>query len=859
MNTTKNWLLVSASAFGLASAAPALAQTEAAGAPPAAQNSAAGGNVEEIVVTAQKRTQSINDVGLTIQAATGEMLRERGIDSPKDLGKLVPGFSYTESIYSTPVFTLRGIGLYDATFGAPPAVSVYTDQVPRNVPVMSSALDLDIAQVEVLKGPQGTLFGQSSTGGAINYITAKPTDEFKAGIDLSYERFDKIEGQGFISGPITDTLKARLAFGAANGGAWQYSISRPNDQNGAVRKLEGRLTVDWEPIDRLKIEASATGVRDHSDVQAPQYIGTEFNIYSASALAQANASPSTRNPYGIVNNAAYASITTPGSPNYDPSFLGRQATVVARLNGSNPTQAAGARAILGTADANGNAQAAEWTPGLLGQSHNEYYQFTLRGDYRLTDELTATSVTAFAHQLLNYAQDLDATVAQVVDVPLFGSVRAFNQELRLSGDMKPLNWIVGFSYDNMSTSQSNYYELSQYSGNQPIPSLAPISLTLNNFNSQLKTYAGFGNIEYAVTPSLSVIGGLRYTQNDQTASYCYNDPAIDTGQSTAAVFSALQDAFTGKTLPAIKPGQCFPLGDGLAGTTFGEPTLAPVTRTLNQHNLSFRFGANYKLDDGTLLYATISQGYKTGIFSAIGASSTSQYAPAVQEKVVAYETGFKSPLIPEILNLDGAFFYYDYTNKQVRARVLDSIYGLLEKMVNVPQSAIWGFEAELVAHPFGGMTVSANGTYLNSQVTSAFSKTIDGTPVYNAQGYTGDFKGSDLPFTPSFSANLDAQYEWPLRNNLVAFVGGTVVYEGRQNTTFQNNVLLAPEFEIPAYTTLDLRVGLESDDGRWMVTAYGKNVTNEYYTTSITSYLDTRFRFTGRPAVYGASLRYRFD
>jgi outer membrane receptor protein involved in Fe transport len=838
-------------------ALPAFAQADAAGAPAASQSSS--GNVEEIVVTAQKRTQSINDVGLTIQAATATTLTERGIDGPKDLGKLVPGFSYTESIYSTPVFTLRGIGLYDATFGAPPAVSVYTDQVPRNLPVMSSALDLDLERVEVLKGPQGTLFGQSSTGGAINYITAKPTDEFKAGIDLSYERFDKIEGSGFISGPITDTLKARLAFGGADGGAWQYSLSRPNDENGAVRKLQGRLTADWEPIDNLKIEASATAVRDHSDVQAPQYIGTEFNTYSAAALAKANSSAATRNPYGVVNDALYASITTPGSPNYDASFLGRQATLVSRLNGADPVYAAGARAILGTPNATGNAQAAEWTPGLLGPSHNEYYQFTLRGDYRLTDALTVTSITAFAHQILDYAQDLDATTAQDVDVPLFGSVRALNQELRLSGDMKPFNWIVGFSYDNIGSSQNNYYELSQYSGNTPIPGLAPISLTLNNFHSELKTYAGFGNVEYSVTPNLSLIAGVRYTQNNQTGDYCYNDPAIDAGQSTAAVFSALQDAFTGKSLPPIKAGQCFPLGDGLAGTTFGEPTLTPVVRHLDQHNISFRFGANYKLDQGTLLYATISQGYKTGIFSAIGASSTSQYAPAVQEKVVAYETGFKAPLLDRMLNLNGAFFYYDYTNKQVRGRVLDPIYGLLEKMVNVPESAIWGFEGELVARPYTGLSVSASATYLNSEVTSSFSKTIDGTAVYNAQGYTGDFKGSELPFTPEFSANLDAQYEWPIRNDLVAFVGGTVVYQGRQNATFQNGTLNASDFEIGAYTTLDLRAGLESDDGRWTATAYGRNVTNEFYTTAITSYLDTRFRFTGRPAIYGVSFRYRFD
>jgi outer membrane receptor protein involved in Fe transport len=191
-------------------------------------------------------------------------------------------------------------------------------------------------------------------------------------------------------------------------------------------------------------------------------------------------------------------------------------------------------------------------------------------------------------------------------------------------------------------------------------------------------------------------------------------------------------------------------------------------------------------------------------------------------------------------------------------RVLDPIYGLLEKLVNVPRSQVWGFEGEFIAHPYSGLTVSANATYLNSEVTSSFSRAADGTPVYNSEGYTGDFKGSALPFTPSFSANFDAAYERPLSIGLVAFIGGTLVYEGGQNATFENGVLKAPDFQIGAYTTVDLRAGLESEDEHWTVTAYGRNVFDTYYTTSISSYLDTRFRFTGMPAIYGASLRYRF-
>lgn len=244
--------------------------------------------LEEIVVTANKREQTINEVGLTIQSASGEALRNRGISDVGDLSKLVPGFVATQSTFATPVYTLRGIGLYDSTIGAAPAVAIYADEISRNFPMMSDALELDIERVEVLKGPQGTLFGQSSTGGAINYILNKPTDYFDAGIDLSYERFEKTEMAGFVSGPVADTLNARLAVKTTQGGAWQKSISRPHDENGDTNKTMGRLSLDWKPTDRVQIQTTVTAARDKSDTQAPQYMGSFYNIYSADTLAAAN-------------------------------------------------------------------------------------------------------------------------------------------------------------------------------------------------------------------------------------------------------------------------------------------------------------------------------------------------------------------------------------------------------------------------------------------------------------------------------------------------------------------------------------------------------------------------------------------
>ena len=802
----------------------------------------------EIIVTANKREQSVNKVGLTITAATGVALTERGISGPADLAKLVPGFTFTQSIYSTPVYTLRGIGLYDATFGASPSVSVYSDQIPRNVPVMSEALDLDIQRVEVLKGPQGTLFGQSSTGGAINYIVGKPTREFHAGVSGSFERFNRFELGAFVSGPLGEKAAARLAVKGITGGAWQRSLSRPNDRIGATRKLAGRLTVDLEPSDGFKIELMATGVRDTSDPQAPQYAGSKYNIYSTAALAAANANPATRNPFGFVDNKQYADFTTATSPGFDGTFLSSQSILVGRLNGTNAGDAAGARATLGTRVSD-NARDAEWTAGFLTKADNSYYQFSGRADIDLSDTIKLTSITALAKQKLSYNQDLDATTAVSNDVPLFGDVRTFNQELRLAGNTDTLHWILGASYDNVRASQTNFFRLRDYSQNFG----GLIVLTKNEFSSKARSYGLFANVELEVAPNFTVQGGIRYTNNKQSATYCYNDPVEDTAQGTAFVFGA----FLNSVPITIKPGQCFPTtGSLLTGNS--KSTLVPVVGNLQEDNISFRVGANYKFDSGTLLYATVSQGYKSGIFSAIGACCVTQYTPAGQEKVVAFEGGFKAPLADGKVQLNGAAFYYDYSNKQVRGRVIDAIFGLLEKLLNVPKSRVFGIEGELVVRPTEGLHLSASATYLSTKVTSNYTKTPDGLSVYNAAGYTGNFKDSELPYTPKFSANADFQYDIPVSDDLKAFVGGTLIYQGKQNATFTTPTLPAVDFVIPGYATVDARIGVASADDRWRVSIYGRNITNKSYITGVSTFLDTRLRYRGRPAVFGLSLAYKY-
>jgi len=170
----------------------------------------------EIVVTAQKRTERANEVPLSITAVSGDQLLKQGISTPADLVKVTPGLTYTESVSALPVYTIRGIGFFDDSTADSPAVSVYVDQVPLPFAIMTEGASLDPERVEVLKGPQGTLFGQNSTGGAINYVAAKPKDHFSAGADLTYARFNEVDAQGFVTGQLADGLTFRLADRAAD-------------------------------------------------------------------------------------------------------------------------------------------------------------------------------------------------------------------------------------------------------------------------------------------------------------------------------------------------------------------------------------------------------------------------------------------------------------------------------------------------------------------------------------------------------------------------------------------------------------------------------------------------------------------
>ena len=458
--------------------------------------------LEEIVVTAQKRADNINDVPLSIATASGAELLKRGIADPTQLELLVPGFSYQKSSYGVPVFSLRGVGFYDTTQGVTPAVAVYVDEIPLPYSAMTRGAALDVERVEVLKGPQGTLFGQNSTGGAINYIAAKPTDTLAYGTYLDYGRFDAINAEGFVSGALSDTVRARAAVRFENAGAWQYSYTR--DASIGQRKYgAGRVMLDWDATSSLAFEFGVTAWKDESDVQAPQ----------ARELAFQTVNPAAANPVAIEALTDY-----PLAPD-DP-------------------------------------RAADWDTGRDFSQDNSFVQGTLRADWSLTDSVTMTSLTAYSEYDTFSITDGDGTdytsLAPVPDALLTSA----SQELRFTntrGD-DHLRWMLGANYHH---SKANEDQFTYTGGTSHILLGSPFLSTILKNHQDIDTRAIFGSLDVPIGEQFTLQGSARYTTEQRDFEGCIRDSGDGT---LATTFGTLATILAGSPRTLL-PGECVTLDE----------------------------------------------------------------------------------------------------------------------------------------------------------------------------------------------------------------------------------------------------------------------------------------------------------
>jgi outer membrane receptor protein involved in Fe transport len=434
--------------------------------------------IDEVVVTAQKRSERISTVPMSITAVTGDQLTKQGINNPADLEKIVPGFTYQSSNYGLPIFSIRGIGDYDIALAVAPAVTVYVDQVALPYAAMTEGATIDVQRVEALKGPQGTLFGQNSTGGAINYIANKPTSSLGYGGDLTYGSFNEVNLHGFVSGPIRDNLRARVALRTEFRGPWQESYTR-DASLGKKDFQTGRVLVDWDPFNPVKLEFNLNGWRDKSDTQAAQFIK-----YVPSVL------PGRLDPQLVLP-------TYPVAPH--------------------------------------NARAADWDKNFSLARDDEFFQGSVRADIALSDLITLTSISTYSHLHAYDPVDSDGTNYLDFRITIHGNVSSAAQEVRLAGTLPNdrLRWMIGANYQHDRVFDDQYAE-AMGTNDQVGP--YKFNGGINGNHQTISTYAAFGSLDYKLTDTLTLQGSLRYTKLEDAFKGCL----FDNGDGTAAtVFSFL--------------------------------------------------------------------------------------------------------------------------------------------------------------------------------------------------------------------------------------------------------------------------------------------------------------------------------
>ncbi|KPJ79318.1 MAG: hypothetical protein AMJ58_12440 [Gammaproteobacteria bacterium SG8_30] len=459
--------------------------------------------LEEITVTATRRTESLQDVATSATVFSGDDLAALEVAEPRDLAEQTPGLltKFGPNGLATVGFYMRGVGINDFTGTVDPSVGVYVDEVFMPTPDMLNFSVFDIQRVEVLRGPQGTLYGRNSTGGAINFITARPTESFEGYVRAGYGSYETATITGALSGPLSETLSGRVSVNAVNSSSSSgYSYNRFTDNVlGKVDSLALRGQLQWDPTDALSVRLMYGYGDSESEQPLLQHVPT-------------------RDP----DNVALIC---------DPVIEGRVDLTGACID------------FLGYYDDDGDVYdgAANVDPGLKLRSDD----VTLTIDWQ-GPAFTLTSISGYNDFSKRQSQDIDASPNVVADNFTFNDVQNFSQEVRLtSGDSARLPWIIGANYAKTDIDWFQTIDLSDLA----IP-------TSNGAVQSTEAWAIFGQLTIPITDTLEFTGGLRYT--DETREW--------TGATFVGTFATLDEAYASGAprlsqlpLPPGDPGAGGPL------------------------------------------------------------------------------------------------------------------------------------------------------------------------------------------------------------------------------------------------------------------------------------------------------------
>lgn len=794
MKTTSRQISVlhaACSIAALCSASTALAQQPA---PKAAD--------EEIIVTAQFRDQKLQDVPLAITAVDAATLEARSQTNLQQVADTAPnvairpqGASFGPSVTAS----IRGVGQNDFNPAFEPGVGIYIDDV--YYPQLTGAIFdlLDVERVEILRGPQGTLTGRNSAGGAIKYYSKKPAGE-GGFVEATYGTRNRIGLRAAADFKLTDTLAMRVSgvykdqegyvdridYGckfptsgipSTNGGGGNCVLSKL----GGVGYKALRGIIAWNPSDSVEWTVSADYVKDKHTIAG--------EVLLAVSPVGANAAVNGINLGPQFICGRYCNYSTTGQP---------ATTFVSPLGFSVPLSA-----TSGTDQSTYNG----W-----GVSSN------LKID--LSDTVSLTSITGYRKFDTEFYTDDDLTPINTNFGRNFLTNKSFSQELRLSyAPTDAINATLGGYY---------FDQKSVYDSFQDIRYIAVIPLQFRQPDpTTAKAKAVFGSIGWKLTDALTINAGLRYTDESKAQTYFrYN-------------LNGTVNAFLDPVGAANGVGYSGVNGTALSGST----------ARYSANKLDYRVAVDYRVSPEFLAYVSVATGFKGG-GSNPRPFNAAQLIAFNPETVTAFEYGFKSDFLDRKLRLNAAVFLNEYKSLQIPVNACPG--APCAARLNAGDATVKGFELEMTARPTSGLIIDGALSYITQKLkASTLNPAATFTGVVIRPGVVGSNPGgvvpTDPPGVPKWKANLGIQYKAELGN------AGSIT--PRIDLAYQNKQYTGPAVIsgvrtlnfLPSFTTLNGRITWKNADEDLSISLEVQNITDEYYYLS-------RFNLLGAGAGFDKAL-----
>ncbi|WBQ11272.1 TonB-dependent receptor [Hyphomonadaceae bacterium ML37] len=776
--------------------------------------------IDVVTVTAQQREQSAQDVPISLGAYGAAELRAAGVQDIKDLISIAPGLMVTSTQAETiTTARIRGIGTVGDNYGLESSVGVYIDGVFRARNGVGFSDLGEIERIEVLRGPQGTLFGKNTSAGVLNIVTASPEFEYGGALQADIGNFNHRRYSGHFTGPIGgDTLAMRL-FAAVG--------ERDGFTDMTLRQPGGTREVDSETNDYYTFRGQALWVP--SDVVEGRFIAdyTRRNEFCCSAV-QWQTAPG---PAALIG-AVGGQVLNPADPSERRAFANREY-----------------------------------------QQQVTDYGFSAEFDFELPIG-TLTTITSWRNWTNQRTQDIDYTSA---DIAYRGDgnstdLTRFDQEVRLTGVAGNLDWLVGgiISHEDLELNDAIrfgadweiYLGLAASGGADPFfisntlnavagaPIFAPGQALPNGsgvnqdvYNQTGRSWALFTHNTYQLTDQLAITGGLRYTSETKDVFATFSTSPTPGCAFLETVFGPDPIAgAAGTPLAGLVPLICLPYArTGLDATGYD--------RQRTDEELSGTLRATYDINDDVMLYAGFSRGFKAGGYNldrefngpVVGGSFVDSDSSFRAEVIDAYEVGFKSQLLDNVLQLNGNFFYQEVTDFQ-----LNTFTGLAFVVQNIPDVETYGAEFDFNwATPIDGLDITGGYAYVNA----TYGDNLGPLPTALTR-----LPGQQISLSPEHFVTGQAIYQQPISDTLLFLAALDARWVSEYNTGSD----LAPGKEQDAFTTLNGRLGLGSMDGRWNVELWGRNLTDETYVqVAFDQFAQTGTfgGFLGAPRTWGVSLR----